>query len=993
MPIQIPHQAFCVSRLLISFAAASMLILSSTAQLLAAVDFETDVAPLLLKRCVECHQGNEPAGGLLLTSEAGFHAGGDSGPILDVEELAESEFLRRIQSGEMPPEKRGQSQKLPQTETEILRKWLQEGASWPKDRELDYFERTNEVRAGRDWWSLQPIVRPQLPDLKESPSPDNPIDAFVRSKLEHEGIDLAPQANKRELVRRLYYDLIGLPPTREQVNDFLADDAPDAWERLVDALLASPQYGERWARYWLDIARYADTSGYERDQEKPFAWKYRDWVVGALNGDMPYDDFVVQQIAGDEIHRRSESSVIATGFLRLGTWNDEPNDKLDYQYERLEDLVHTTSSTFLGLTVKCARCHSHKFDPITQEDYYRVASAFWPGPILTGELGGPKANRLGFEEVLGWTDESSTPKPLHVLKNGERGQPMQEVVPASISSIPILERQFEPPSKSAKTSQRRLQFARWVVEPENPLPARVLVNRLWQHHFGKALVRTPNNFGFLADPPTHPRLLDWLAAEFQAGEMSIKHMHRLILNSETWRQSSSHPRVQELQRIDPTNRLLWRFGRRRLDAEALRDSLLAASGDLDRRVGGESFKASVSPEALEGLSRKAGAWQASPPETQMRRSLYMYLKRGLLPPMMTTFDLCDPTLSCGQRNVTTVPTQSLALLNNRFVHQRSEQLAVRISSKTTDRKQQVRLAWSQVLSREPTVAEEQAALLHLESQTQLFAEQLSLPESRETNFVDDAEAALVMHLRADQAKVEAGSKSRVSSIQDLSAQAHDATQEVEAARPKFIEHGYGGKPALQFNGSGQFLNIAGQVLDAQEHTVFCVVSDEASSGHRAILSNWNGGAGNSTTSLFVGLTAEKRVRFSDAFSNAGEVSDRGKPFILTAVSGMEQATVFQNGRKLKSGPPLTKRRLDTAWVIGQQGNINGEFWNGGIAEIRVYNRELSSSERRAVEEELAAYYGLSLSSIKAGAVLSPDVLALASVCHALLNSNEFLYVD
>ena len=992
MPIQIPHQAFCVSRLLISFV-ASMLIHSTASHLNAAVDFEKDVAPLLLKRCVECHQGNEPAGGLLLTSEAGFHAGGDSGPILDVEELAESEFLRRIQSGEMPPEKRGQSQKLPQTETEILRKWLQEGASWPKDRELDYFERTNEVRAGRDWWSLQPIVRPQLPDLKESPSPDNPIDAFVRSKLEREGIDLAPQANKRELVRRLYYDLIGLPPTREQVNDFLADDAPDAWERLVDALLASPQYGERWARYWLDIARYADTSGYERDQEKPFAWKYRDWVVGALNGDMPYDDFVVQQIAGDEIPGRSESSVIATGFLRLGTWNDEPNDKLDYQYERLEDLVHTTSSTFLGLTVKCARCHSHKFDPITQEDYYRVASAFWPGPILTGELGGPKANRLGFEEVLGWTDESSTPKPLHVLKNGERGQPMQEVVPASISSIPILERQFEPPSKSAKTSQRRLQFARWVVEPENPLPARVLVNRLWQHHFGKALVRTPNNFGFLADPPTHPRLLDWLAAEFQAGEMSIKHMHRLILNSETWRQSSSHPRVQELQRIDPTNRLLWRFGRRRLDAEALRDSLLAASGELDRRVGGESFKASVSPEALEGLSRKAGAWQASPPETQMRRSLYMYLKRGLLPPMMTTFDLCDPTLSCGQRNVTTVPTQSLALLNNRFVHQRSEQLAVRISSKTTDRKQQVRLAWSQVLSREPTVAEEQAALLHLESQTQLFAEQLSLPESRETNFVDDAEAALVMHLRADQAKVEAGSKSRVSSIQDLSAQAHDATQEVEAARPTFIEHGYGGKPALQFNGSGQFLNIAGQVLDAQEHTVFCVVSDEASSGHRAILSNWNGGAGNSTTSLFVGLTAEKRVRFSDAFSNAGEVSDRGKPFILTAVSGMEQATVFQNGRKLKSGPPLTKRRLDTAWVIGQQGNINGEFWNGGIAEIRVYDRELSSSERRAVEEELAAYYGLSLSSIKAGAVLSPDVLALASVCHALLNSNEFLYVD
>jgi len=326
---------------------------------------------------------------------------------------------------------------------------------------------------------------------------------------------------------------------------------------------------------------------------------------------MPYDDFVVQQIAGDEIPGRRESSVIATGFLRLGTWNDEPNDKLDYQYERLEDLVHTTSSTFLGLTVKCARCHSHKFDPITQEDYYRVASAFWPGPVLSGELGGPKAEQLGFAEVLGWTDKSSTPRPLYVLKNGERGQPMQEVVPASISSIPNLERQFEPPSKDAKTSQRRLQFARWIVDPENPLPSRVLVNRLWQHHFGKAIVRTPNNFGFLADPPTHPRLLDWLAAEFQAGEVSIKHMHRLILTSETWQQSSLHPRADELERADPTNRLPSRFRRRRLDAEALLDSLLAVSVAFDRCVGGNGVHAAGRPEDAEGLRSQHSAWHDS----------------------------------------------------------------------------------------------------------------------------------------------------------------------------------------------------------------------------------------------------------------------------------------------------------------------------------------------------------------------------------------------
>ncbi|MEZ6086809.1 MAG: DUF1549 domain-containing protein [Pirellulaceae bacterium] len=279
----------------------------------------------------------------------------------------------------MPPEEQGRSRKLSADEIERIRRWLANGAAWPDDRELDYFERTNDVRAGRDWWSLQPVVRPAVPRLKRRPQPRNPIDAFVGAKLEEEGITPAAPADRRTLIRRAYYDLIGLPPTEDEIEAYLADDSQDAWPRLIDRLLAMPQYGERWGRYWLDVARYADTSGYERDQEKPFAWKYRDWVVKAFNDDMPYDEFVMRQIAGDELPDRSEESVIATGFLRLGAWNDEPNDKLDYQYERLEDLVHTTSSAFLALTVKCARCHSHKFDAITQEDYYRMASAFGRG--------------------------------------------------------------------------------------------------------------------------------------------------------------------------------------------------------------------------------------------------------------------------------------------------------------------------------------------------------------------------------------------------------------------------------------------------------------------------------------------------------------------------------------------------------------------------------------------------------------------------------------
>jgi len=579
-----------------------------------AIDFESQIAPLLIKRCVECHQGENPSGGLMLTHRKGFVIGGDSGVAVDFQHPAASHLLERITSGEMPPEKQGRSQKLTDSEIELFRRWFDEGASWPNRRVLDYFERTNDVRAGRDWWSLQPVVRPFVPALMGASQPNNPIDAFIGAALAEHDVKPAPRADRRTLIRRLYYDVIGLPPSESAITVFENDQAPDAWAKLVDRVLEMPQYGERWARYWLDLARYADTSGYERDQEKPFAWKYRDWVVQAFNSDMPYDQFIIEQIAGDEIANRTEQSVIATGFLRLGTWNDEPNDRLDYQYERLEDLVHTTSSAFFGLTVKCARCHSHKFDAITQTDYYRMASAFWAGPLLTGgkQLGGPTAEQIGFDDVLAWTDTSPNPKPLHRLKNGERDQPLEEVIPGSLSFIPSMEHSFDAPPVDATTSHRRRQLAKWIASPEHPLTSRVLVNRMWQHHFGQAIVRTPNNFGFLADPPTHPKLLDWLASEFDAGGRRMKSIHRLILNSQTWQQGVFHPRSSELEKLDSTNRLWWHAEHQRLDAEALRDSLLAVSGELDLKQGGVGFKATVSPDALEGLSRKSTAWQAAP---------------------------------------------------------------------------------------------------------------------------------------------------------------------------------------------------------------------------------------------------------------------------------------------------------------------------------------------------------------------------------------------
>jgi hypothetical protein len=651
-------------------------------------------------------------------------AGGESGTLTLPGQVDDSLLLKRIMSGEMPPEKQGKAQKLPAAEVELLKSWIASGAHWPDNRVLDLYEATSDVRAGRDWWSLQPVAMPEVPEPTDTGRTVNPIDAFILARLDAEGMEPAPLADRRTLLRRVYVDVIGLPPTVEQTAAFLADESPDAWERVVDELLASRHYGERWARYWLDLARYAETCGYERDQEKSHAWRYRDWVVQSLNDDKPYDRFVIEQLAGDEIEDRSEETVIATGFLRLGTWNDEPNDPHEYKYERLEDMVHATSSVFLGLSVKCARCHDHKFDPILQVDYYRMATAFWAGAIEPRDrslLGGPSQEELGFANVFGWTDLSANPMPLHLLKKGDPKHPLEEVAPAHLATIPAIHRPFESPGEGSKTTQRRLQLARWIADPANPLTARVLVNRLWQHHFGEGLVRSPNNFGFRGDLPTHPELLDWLSADFVAGGWKIKRMHKQILMSNTYRQSSLHPRHEAYTERDFANRWWWRANRRRLDAESLRDAMLSTSGELDLKPGGPSFKPTISEEALEGLSQKSSAWKASSEQDQLRRSLYIYSKRGLLLPLMTTFDFADTTLPCGQRDVTTAPTQALALLNNSFVHARSNAVARRVVARMAeDLTQQVRQAWRFTLGRDPDESEEALAIKFVAAQQAQF---------------------------------------------------------------------------------------------------------------------------------------------------------------------------------------------------------------------------------------------------------------------------------
>ena len=683
----------------------------------APADFEQSIAPLFNNRCLECHNTLEKAGGLDLSHELGLKTGGDTGAILDAKNPLQSLILDRVSKGEMPPKKQGKNQQLSPEEQSALRAWIEAGTPWPKERHLDRFETTSATRGGRDWWSLRPIQKPEVSDA-------NPIDALIRRKLDEHGWNPAPEADERTLIRRLSIDLTGIPPSAEEIDAFVKDDDPKAYEHLVDKLLASPHFGERWGRHWLDLARYAETSGYERDQPKPFAWKYRDWVVQAFNDDLPFNRFVLEQLAGDELPDRSESSLIATGFLRLGTWNDEPNDPQEYKYERLEDIVHTTSTAFLGLTVKCARCHDHKFDPIRQDDYYKMAAAFWAGPIQpssSGWLGGPDPKLLP-SDILGWTDLGREPPPLHLLKKGEPNRPGPVVAPGPLSILPALDRPFSPPSETAKTSERRLQLARWIIDPANPLTARVWVNRLWQQHMGEGLVRSPDNFGFTGEKPTHPELLDWLAATLIETGWKSKPLHKLIVMSNTYRQASIHPKQAEYEQVDAGNHLWWRAERRRLDAESLRDTLLFASGKLDlKAIGGPSFLPTIPPDALEGLSTKDKAWTPSPPEQQNRRALYIYAKRGLLSPFMTAFDFPDTTLPCGRRDVTLVAPQALTLLNNAFVHDLSDALAATIEKTTEIADARVDLAWRKILGRDPSAKEHAQSIEHIQRQTQRFS--------------------------------------------------------------------------------------------------------------------------------------------------------------------------------------------------------------------------------------------------------------------------------
>ncbi len=546
------------------------------------------------------------------------------------------------------------------------------------------------LEEGRKHWAFRPLGDAAPPAVADASWARNEVDRFILAKLEAAGLRPSPEADRATLLRRVTLDLTGLPPTPEELAAFANDASPQAYEQVIDRLLASPQYGERWGRHWLDLARYADSSGFHNDLDRPYAWKYRDYVIRSFNEDKPYARFVAEQLAGDEVEGANEDSLIATGFCRNGPSNDDnmgktPEALAQYRADQLDDVVSTTSAVFLGVTVGCARCHDHKVDPFTARDYYSLVAIF-NGTEKYGLVPGTEdaaAKKVKMDptiQIHALVETHGEVPPTYVMRRGLAANRGDEVPPAAPAVLAEPSLPFAEPEDGAKSSLRRRTLAEWITSPNNALAWRVLANRVWQHHFGKGIVATPSNFGFAGAAPTHPELLDFLARQLVANEGHLKPLHKLLLMSATYRQASQQGDAGLAR--DPSNNLLWRMNLRRMEAEVVRDSILAVSGKLNLQPGGPGIKPRLRPELLPASQRNK--WPALEKEDarQWRRSVYIYTKRQLLMPIMELFDAPSATESCAARLESVVPTQALVLMNDEFVEEQAGYLAARAQEGT-----------------------------------------------------------------------------------------------------------------------------------------------------------------------------------------------------------------------------------------------------------------------------------------------------------------------
>ncbi len=754
--------------------------------------FNEKIAPLLKANCAACHGSASPAGGLSMATLASVLGGGKHGPALEPGDSKQSLLMQYVRGERTPKMPMGGS--------------LSAEASAALAEAIDHLQAIPKAAKTSDSyldWLLHKPAAPAIPQVKNAAWVVNPIDAFIQQKLEAAGMTPAPPASKRALLRRLYFDLVGLPPTAQEIQEFENNPAPDAYEKTVDKLLADSRYGERWARHWLDLARFAESDGFAIDGERPTAWRYRDYVIRSFNQDKPYDRFVEEQLAGDEMPAAAAGApngggrsdrLVALGFLRMGTWEADANFKTQLRQDVLNELTGTVGQVFLGFTVGCARCHDHKYDPIPQRDFYRLQAFFAPmkvenrdapfsdaeggskamrdklrtyedksdeadealrkmeaglraqyrdakpakedgkpepRPDFMAALKNPKDTSFTAEQKAAWreaTDAARQARELvaryhpvaysvsdvvppqvpdlaatYVLAGGDLSSRGESVTPGFLQAVTGNDKPADIPFVGG-SSGRRLALAEWIASPANPLTARVMVNRLWQHHFGEGIVRTPSDFGINGDRPSHRELLDYLATQFVEKKWSLKAMHRMMVLSNTYRQATDNPTQVAYAKTDPKNLLLWRMNWIRLEGEAIRDSMLAVSGQLQKSHGGPGAFVSLPEDVAGGF--EFFKWFPSDEKQQAQRTIYTFQRRSVMNPMIEVFDGANMSEVCSRRSATVVPTQAFSLLNSDFTRSTARHFAERmVELAGPDLDKQLDLAFLSALARRPSDTE------------------------------------------------------------------------------------------------------------------------------------------------------------------------------------------------------------------------------------------------------------------------------------------------
>lgn len=755
--------------------------------------FENTIRPLLAKYCYECHGADVQESELRLDTLAGILTGGNAGASVNPGKPKQSLLVTAIgyrdNELQMPPD-----EKLSDRQIADLTRWVEMGAPHPDSGTVKVAPRTTlDIAKGRKHWAFQTPSKPKVPRSHPADSIQNPVDAFINEALEEKGFKPLGPAGKRALIRRATFDLIGLPPTPTEIDTFLADESDEAFSRVVDRLLDSPHYGERWGRHWLDIARYADSNGLDENVAHGNAWRYRDYVVQSLNKDKPYDEFLVEQLAGDQLDSGTDLSrrndrLIATGFLVLGPKVLAEVDEAKMEMDIVDEQIDTIGRSLMGLTLGCARCHDHKFDPIGQDDYYGLAGIFkstrtmqsfkkvakWQENLIAlpadvarkekheqrvsekksqiadriamakGSLTPPAGETVpqDLEKRFPQKTQDELKKLRDELKELEKSVPVMPsamgVVDGDVSDAAVhlrgshltlgdvVPRRFpsvlcsDNPPNLPSNSSGRLEYARWLTAPGHPLTARVMVNRIWRWHFGKGLVSTVDNFGLQGQPPTHPKLLDWLAVRFVEEGWSIKAMHRLIMLSAAYQRSSGFD--SQRAAVDPENQLYWRFDVRRLEAESIRDALLAVSGTLDRTLGGNLLEVKNRDYLFDHTSQDKSSYDIR------RRSIYVPVIRNHLYDMFQLFDYTDASVLNGNRDSSTIAPQALFLMNSKLVIDLTTAMADRLLDTEGTREERITQLFLEVYGRPPTEDELTRADLFLTQFAELTAQEKEDPQ-------------------------------------------------------------------------------------------------------------------------------------------------------------------------------------------------------------------------------------------------------------------------